>query len=417
MQPKIDTMVAWLERRTNTNLSYVIGGGFWLILARITDLILTFVLILAFARFIPKDIYGTYSYVISIATLLGIFTLSGLNSPLVRSITRCKEGMLLETARLRITWSLIGSAASLGIAAWYYSKENTDLAFSFFLVALFLPLFNTLSQLILRFWQGRQQFRTHAIYRISFLFLTRASFIPVLFFTNNLLYIILTFFLSHAIFAIILFVLTLRKTQNKEKEKGGTIFGKHLTLMQAAEVVGNNIDKVILWHFLGAIPVAIYSFAQLPISRIQDLFPIQALALPKLSETDNVNKKGLLTKVAKLYILVIPVVIILFLIATPLYSLVFPAYTDAIPYFQGLSLTLLFLPFFLLSSVFIAHMHKRQLYIITFTNIAFRISLFLALVPLYGIWGIIIAMILSRILHAMLLLFFFVRLKEKTSNP
>ena len=99
MQQRITSFYTWLEKSTNTNLNYVFGGGFWLITARLTELLLTLVLIFVFARFLPKETYGMYTYIISVTTLLGIFTLSGLNSPLIRSVARGKDGMLFETAK------------------------------------------------------------------------------------------------------------------------------------------------------------------------------------------------------------------------------------------------------------------------------------------------------------------------------
>ena len=57
----------WLRRSeqvTKTDMFYLAGGGYWLGLSQVIQLIASFVLALVFARVLPKEIYGNYQYII-----------------------------------------------------------------------------------------------------------------------------------------------------------------------------------------------------------------------------------------------------------------------------------------------------------------------------------------------------------------
>jgi len=258
------------------------------------------------------------------------------------------------------------------------------------------------------FWQGKKNFDIRAKSLMVINTLEAATFIPVLFFTNNIIIIFIAYFISRAIFRSLFFRFTLNKIKNQEIDKETLPFGKHLTLMQAIGLFAQQIDKIIIWQFLGPIPVAIYSFAQVPLQKIQGLIPISPLALPKLSEKSIKEiKKGIFKKFLKLFLVSIPLTAFLILIAPLIYKILFPQYIESIPYFQVLALTLVFLPFSLLSTSFVAEMRKKELYITSVISPILKIILFLILIPFYGIWGIIFAILITQVCSSALTLYFF----------
>jgi len=157
--------------------------------------------------------------------------------------------------------------------------------------------------------------------------------------------------------------------------------------------IAGNLDKILLWHLLGAGLLAVYSFAMAPVNQISGLLKfILPLALPKLSLRDGKEiKKELPGKMFKLFALIALGVIMFIILAPYLYKIFFPQYMDAVKYSQLFALVLLFFPQKLIGAALQAKAKKKALYIISVSNSLIRIALYLILIPIYGIYGAIIA--------------------------
>jgi len=407
LKKKIKDILLWSQKYTQTDMVYLAKGGFWWIFGNVCVLVVSFVTMIAFSRWVSREVFGTYQYVLSVIGILAIFTLPRMQSALVRAVAKGKEGMLWLSAKTSFKWSFIGVAGCLVISGWYFFHQNFILGNSFLIASFLFPI-PRISNLLFNFWQGRKKFDIQAKYSIIISILEALVFLPVLFLTNNLILIILAYFISRSIFRGIFFKLTLKKIRNQEKDKETLSFGKHLTLMQSIALFGGQIDKIIIWQFLGPIPVAIYSFAQLPVQRIAGLIPIAPLALPKLSQKNIKEvKKGIFKKFSKLFLISVPLTLFLILVTPLMYKILFPQYLESIPYFQVLVLTLLFIPFSLLSTSFVAEMRKRELYISSSVIPILKMILFLILIPFYGIWGIIAAILITQVCGSALTFYLF----------
>jgi len=407
---KIKEFLIWSQKYTKTDMVYVAKGGIWWIIDNVVIVLLSFATMTAFSYWVAKEVFGAYQYIISIVTILGVFTLPGMQNAIVRAVAKGKEGTFWLCTKIRLKWSLIGISGCLAISAWYFLHQNFILGSSL-LIASFLFPFPRIFNLLFNFWQARKRFDIRTKYSIIINVFEAIVFIPILFLTDNLILIMLVYFISRSLFRGIFFKLTSRKIKNKKTDKETIPFGKHLTLMQSIGMIGNQVDKVIIWQFLGAVPVALYSFALLPIQRIQGLIPVVPLALPKLSEKNfEETKKGVRDKFFKLFLITLPLCVFLILIAPVLYKILFPQYINSIPYFRILSLNLAFVPFSLLNTSFVAGAKKKQLYTISVITPTLKIGLFLALIPFYGIWGIIVAILIARGIESGLTFYLFEKL-------
>ena len=73
------------------------------------------------------------------------------------------------------------------------------------------------------------------------------------------------------------------------------------------------------------------------------------------------------------------------------FRVLFPLYVESIPYAQALGLLILSAPGVWLGQTLVAHMRTRELYIINTINPIVKITLYVTLIPLYGIWGLVFA--------------------------
>jgi len=92
MKERIINFLRWTQNHTKTDMVYVVSGGFWWMTGKVGLFLISFATMAAFARWLPKEGYGTYQFVLSGLALLSIFTLPGVNTAIVKSIAQKKRG-------------------------------------------------------------------------------------------------------------------------------------------------------------------------------------------------------------------------------------------------------------------------------------------------------------------------------------
>ena len=102
MKAKITSFLLWSQKYTKADMLYIAKGGFWVMFGQGMNAILSLGLLVAFANFLPKETYGTYRYILSIAGMLSIFTLTGMNSAVSRSVARGSIGILNQTVNYQL---------------------------------------------------------------------------------------------------------------------------------------------------------------------------------------------------------------------------------------------------------------------------------------------------------------------------
>lgn len=409
MKERLKKILKWSEKYTKTDMTYVAKGGFWLTVNKAGLLLASFITMLAFGNWLPQEAFGTYQYIMSATVIAGIFSLEGINTAIVKSMSRGKEGTFWAGTKERFMWSLVGSLGLLIGAGWYFFQGNPLLAGGFLIASLLMPG-ERIFEMFQDFWNGRKDFKKRTQYTLLSVFLSLLILVPTIYFTNNVLIILLAYFGSHVLFEGGFYLKTLRKTKNDEVDKSAIPFGKNLTVMSGLSKIASHLDKVIVWHFLGPVQVAIYSFAILPINKIKGLIPVIPLALPKLGEKkiDEERKRGVWDKFLKLFLIFVPMAAVLAVIAPFIYEIFFPQYTESVIYFQSLTLLVAIGgPLSLLNSTLISEMKTRSLYIIRTASPLIKIALFISLIPFYGIWGMVFAILVSEIFQGGFLLYFF----------
>ncbi|MGH7174938.1 MAG: hypothetical protein ACREGR_01095, partial [Minisyncoccia bacterium] len=84
----------WSEKYTKTDMVYLAGAGFWSNLNFVIVSVFALLLSIAFANFLPKDVFGLYQYLLSLSALLTAITLASMNFAVSQSVARGFEGDL-----------------------------------------------------------------------------------------------------------------------------------------------------------------------------------------------------------------------------------------------------------------------------------------------------------------------------------
>ncbi|MCL5011089.1 MAG: oligosaccharide flippase family protein [Patescibacteria group bacterium] len=404
IKEKIKNILLWSQKYTKTDMLYVARGGSWLLASQLVNFIANVVLTIALANLLPPQTYGLYRYVLSIVVILAIPCLSGMNSAVLRAASKDENDSFLPALKTKIKWGTLGGLASLLVGLYYFSQGNSTLTFCFLISACFIPLMNPFG-LYESFLAGKKRFDLQSLYGIVNQAVSAGLMILVLFLTRNIFLVILAYFVSWTGLYLIFTVITIKKwklkAQNPDEET--LAFGKHLSLLDVLSTINSQIDKVIMWHFLGAGPVAIYSIIMNVPDKIKDLLKtIGSLAFPKLSSRSMEElKKSVPQKTLMLFLLAIPVMLVYILAAPWLYKTFFPKYASFVIYSQVYALIFLTFPRLLFGTSLTAQKQTRSLYIASFILGPTYIVLLLILTPIFGIWGAISAFLAIEAMNFM----------------
>lgn len=364
---------------------------------------LSFLLAIAFANFMPKETYGIYRYVISLVGVFGVSSLQGMGMAVIQAAARGQDGIILPALKTKIKFGLIGSLASFGLAAYYALQNNLTLALSFIIVAGSVPFLNSLA-IYISFLEGKKLFKKIATYEAIGQTIVSISLIIGLLITNNLL-VILTIFLSSWILVRFIFLKqTLKafpsKPDNFDPE---TIsYGKHVSIPGILATLFGSIDNIILFHFLGAAQLAIYSFALAPVNQLQNIATkMITLATPKLVNRSIEEINSIIRKRSVGLILIGSITVTAYiLVADSFFSLFFDDYLASIRFSQIFSLVLaLNVSQVILSSALnakLTQIPKKLLYLWNIPGLVLTVSMLILVEP-FGIMGAVTGRIISTI--------------------
>jgi len=399
---KLYNLLRRSEKYTKTDMLYLAKGGSWLTGGEILNSATIFLLAIAFANLLPQETYGAYKYVLSLAGLFGIATLRGMSGAITQAAARNYEGVLVPAIKTRIRWGMFAALASIGTAGYYYLNGDNTLALSFLLIAAFLPLMESFMTYD-SFLQGKKLFGVSVVYGAISQIAAVALMIATLFLTKNLLVILFVYFASWTIIRFVCLRLTLRKFKpNKEYDPKVISYGKHSSVVNITASIIGSLDSIIIFHFLGAAELAIYSFALLPVIQLRAFSNrFSTLAMPKLAQRPLIQIKTVLWKrMGFLFLLGLGASLAYIIIAPPIFKIFFPKYLDSIFLSQvfsfSLALTLGQSIFGATISSRLTMIPKKFLYLSNIPSIVLTFSMFLLIQP-FGSLGIIFARMISLV--------------------
>jgi len=405
VKEKIYKLLKWSEKYTQTDMIYLAKGGGWLTFSQIVSTLLAFFLSVAFANLISKEIYGTYKYIISIFGFFSITTLPGIYVSLIQATSRKIEGNFLEATKKRILYGFLGSFGLIIISVYYFFHQNFLLVKAFLLASIFLPFFDSFTNYLALF-NGRKRFDLLAKFQILAKIIPVLVLISILFFSNNLFLILIGYFFSYSLTRFLVWFFSINRYHlNFKKDSLVISYGKHLTLIQIFSHFANYLDKILVFHYLGATPLAIYHFATVIPDQFSNLLGnLRFLALPKFSEKNPQKiKKTLNKKILKFGILIALIVAGYILFCPLIYKIFFPQYQESVFYSKIFALSIFGVLGAIPYTFLLSQRVTKKLYQYNFLNAFFRIFFIFCGLYFWGLLGLVIARIISRIFNILLL--------------
>lgn len=402
------------EYYLRTDVRYMLRGGFWLAAGQGVSIAAGFCLSLAFGNLVAKEVFGLYKFVFSLAGLFASISPTGIGTSITQAVARGYDGALKKGVYTYFLWSIGAILITLGSSGYYFVTGNDVLGWSLLIVTLCAPLLSGFN-LYSSFLKGKKDFQRDTIYGF---FLSTVS--PLLLIalmtmgkTTSVPLFVGVYYLSMTALSVFFHTRTVqvyRPAMLIDPESSS--YGIHLSIMSILGRAAAYVDKVLVFHFLGAAPLAIYSFAASPpqyVLRLNSIF--KSLALPKLAARDIPTIKKTLPRKIAIHFMFALAATIGYIVLTPyFFALLFPLYLDAIPYSQVLGLTILSAPGVWLGQTLTAHMRKGELYLLNTVSPLFKVTLYVVLIPLFGLWGIIGAVLATGLFGFLLAFWVFRRL-------
>jgi O-antigen/teichoic acid export membrane protein len=408
---RIIQFLRWTERYTKTDMVYLVSGSAWSVVGTIFTTAIAAVTFLAFANWLPKENYGTYQYILSIADLFGIFVLAGIDVAVTRSTARGEEGALFDGLFTKIRWGLIGGAGAVALGTYYLANANAPLGWGFIIAGLFIPFWEA-PGLFTTYLQGKKRFDLMNIGDVIMQLGMAVTLIPTLFLTHNVLIILTVYMGVTALLRAIFFWYVIKRfPPNNVHDPEMIPYGKHLSVISVITTIASKVDTILLWHFLGPVSVAAYTFSQSIPGRANGFLKIvNRIAFPKMAAQGAEQLKNTLIHKVFLMVGVSTLCSLAYAVAAPVIFHVFlPQYIEAIPYTMAAAALIALQPFSLISSSFSAQAKKKSLYIWSIAAPIVRILFFLTLIPPFGLWGAIIGLISAKGFESALLVLLFNR--------
>jgi O-antigen/teichoic acid export membrane protein len=304
--------------------------------------------------------------------------------------------------------SLLGSipmtilAGSMGV--YYLLNQNSVLGVGMFIIGALAPFIQP-AFLYGNYLEGKKDFRRLAIFGILLNATQAVLLIGTMYVTKDPL-LFLASYLGGNIVAGIVFYFYVRSIY-KPNELVNADFNSlamHFSAMNILSTVSQQIDKLLVFHYLGAAQLALYSFAiALPEQAKTAINSVSTIAFPKFAERPLKEImpnfwhrmrwfSGALVLAALGYILLAPY----------LFQLFFPTYGDAVIYSQVFAISIIFLSNTIPPTLLQAHAANKELYLFNVVTPLFQILALCILIPQFGLFGIIAARIVGRAFNLVL---------------
>ena len=403
-----ESLRTWLKKAEyilKVDTIYIFRGSFWMTIGFISTTAASFISLVVYGNLLPKETYGIYSYLLSLANTLSFLTLTGIGPSIVRAVARGEEEVIPYALKLQLKYNLL-AIATIGAGALYYAiKGNMVYALALGIMSIALPV-GTAYHMTEQILTGRKQFRAlsiiTSIISIGSALLTAAT----LLLTKNVLALICVYsFVS--VFPNLVIYYWIVSGRRASPDQSSIAEMRHSALhITGAGLIGTlaaYIDKIVLYKVAGPIILAVYGFAIAGPERLKGLMKNWiSISMPKLASRDTEEIGASFGKRVTLVVLSGSIIAGIYIVLSPLlFKYLLPKYIDSVLYSQVYALNLIVYPVLTyIGTIFYSQNMIRAIYISSTGNQVLRIVLFLFFGWKWHIWGLIIASLLTQVTSA-----------------
>jgi O-antigen/teichoic acid export membrane protein len=423
LRERLVRILRWSEQYTKTDMVYFASGNFWILAGRAITAVTSIGLTIIFANVLSQHDFGTYKYVLATAGIIGAISLNALPGAQLRAIGKGLSEVIPRTVYLGMLWSLPGSLVALSIAAYYFFMGNPLLGTALLVVALTHPIFAA-SGITKILFSATGDFKTAMQFNVVRTIVPAILLASTVLLTGKILLVILVYFVSNAVVNAISYHLSLKKlgilgkNPSSESIKDTMHYGKHLSFLGALQIIFGQLDTFLLWHFAGPVVVATYAIALGPAKEFRSMSEqISTLFFPKLSrKSEETAAHSARLRSRQLFFIYLGVASLYAIAAPYVFAILFPAYLAAVLPSQILAFALVFQHRSLIDLFLFTHGELGDRYRITIPSQLLRAVLLFSLIPPFGLWGAVVAVLFSEFGSALIVIWAYRRFKRKQNE-
>ena len=379
----------------------------WAIVNQIILSIGAFGTIVILSRFLNRDIFGEIRYIAAVLAILSFFSLPGASSIVIQSASAIGKKRVVQIIRDQLQWGLIATVGALIFSLFYFLKGNVGLGYGFLVGGFFAPIAN-LYQMPGYLLAGLKHFKSKTFVDTAIMsaIILGAALGTLL--THNVPGTLLFYFGIQSIATLTFLFYTVKKIPNSDTTDTAEILdithSRQLTIFQAPFTLLPALEKVFIFLLLGPSALAIFTIAVLPIEHMRSAFRslLQFSVLPHFEDEAKatLSLKKWLATASILTVGGIAVLIIFIKIILPIF---FPQYIEAMPFGLILILAIIPVPLQILTLALIASRKIKDLFLYAGSLTMVNIVTFMAIIPLFGLMGAVIAKVVTEFLTAAML--------------
>jgi O-antigen/teichoic acid export membrane protein len=376
---------------------------FWSNLNQVVITASALALSIIFTRLGNKELYGQYLFILAMFGLFSIVSVPGVKAVVVRTTAQGHEGVYRKATKFSFLLSLIGIPLLMAAGVVFYLYKTKILGTTLIVFALFFPFVTSLQNWI-SYLKGRSEFRRLAFYNSILLLINLVAVTLSIIYTKNIIVILAAYFVVNSGFNILYHFQAIRLLRNDKLDHGWREQSYALTLLELSSLIFGRVDVVLIGSLLTFEQVAIYGlvmkFADVFFSVIKST--MEAI-VPNLYQ----SKKITMRYFYKFFILSFLVPVILYpVIKYPVLFLYGQEYSEVILYSK---VYLAIIPVYFLNLVatyfLVKYKLNKEINIGRVISMIAVVVFYATLIPLFGIWGGVIASMLYFITQLIVSMF------------
>lgn len=393
-----------IERRFGFDVNFYSDSVSWMLFSHVGVVLRGLATTFLMARWLPKETLGQFRFLLAIFSLAGIFSLTGLNSSVVKGITKNDPIIGWLALRRILQFSPLGSLLLCLAALERYMHHEPTIALAMLATALIFPLYS-IAGLYGPIMTGKEQIPRLAKTSLLNNILFTLCFLVVLLSSRNLLTLVFAYF---GFDVLLRGFITWREFKHLPKHGDGSAhlrLGSHLTAIGAVQALATQLDQILIQRFAGYSVLADFNIATLIPEQLKDLAgSINNIVLQRFSKYR--SSTSLLEQTRRHFWTVFnlsAVMILGYALTAPfVLPILFPKYGQVVWPSIVYAVGLLALASMVGLNFFQAHNQIGKLWKFHSFSSLMLIGGNLLLIPFFGSWGAIISKTANRLLSMFL---------------
>jgi O-antigen/teichoic acid export membrane protein len=392
---KINNIISWAGDTFQFDAHYFAKNTFWLLVGQAMASVASFLVAVVLANFVPKNVVGDFRLITSFYAVLVFFALSGLSSALIRAIVEGKDGALHVALQAKRKYGILALVAGIMLSLYFWVlKGNYVFGVSILVMSMCLLIIEAYS-LYLPYLQGKYEFKYSSIQTGIIKVASGIAVIAVSFTVPETIYLVSAFYLIQVVVVYIQFYSLTKKfpPTNTTSDSDMVPYARHMTLAGVFYMLLGQADKLIVYKFFGPISLASYWIASaVPQEVGRVVVTALQVAYPRFVKGEHKDMKEVLAKKLLMLTGVLFVVSLLYaLVAYPFFHIFFPQYVSEVSKSILLMFGFVIIPHMFIWQYYTAKRNVAVVYINNTLDPVLQVVLYVALIPFYGVWGIVYA--------------------------